>query len=69
LTSLLSIILPFVVWKVGLAGLLFSIVGQRLAYKFGDEMQTLGELARRISRENYSQATRHSSTINKQKFR
>jgi hypothetical protein len=67
LTHVISIIVLFAVWKIGLAGLLFSIIGQGLANKFGKEMdlQTLGELAKKISRENYLRARRNSSSINK----
>lgn len=67
ITHVISIIVLFAVWKIGLAGLLFSTIGEGLANKFGKEMelQTLGELAKKISRENYLHARRNSSTINK----
>jgi hypothetical protein len=67
LTHVISIIVLFAVWKIGLAGLLFSLIGQGLANKFGTEieLQTLGELAKKVSRENYLHARRNSSAINR----
>jgi hypothetical protein len=67
LTLLISIIVLFISWKIGLGGLLFSIIGQSFASKFGKEMelQTVGQLAEKISRENYLKARRNPSTVNR----
>jgi hypothetical protein len=53
-------------WEIGIAGILASVLGLKLAGKFGKEMhlKTVGDLASKISRESYLKA-RRNSTINK----
>jgi hypothetical protein len=67
LTHLISIVVLFTNWKLGLTGLLFSFIGQGLACRYGKELeqQTLGDLAKKISRENYLDSRRNFPTINK----
>ena len=64
---LVSIIGLFFYWQVGLAGLFVSITGFLLADKFANELdlKTVGQLSDKISRENYLQARRNPSTINR----
>jgi hypothetical protein len=52
-------------YKIG--GLIFSIAGSNLTNKFGIELdlQTVGQLAEKISRDNYLKSRRNSSTVNK----
>lgn len=57
----------FFFWKIALAILLISIIGSRLADRFGKEfnIQTIGEWAEKISREQYIKARRNPNTTNK----
>lgn len=52
---------------VGLAGLLLSIVGFWLANKTGNEfnIETLGQVAKKMTREHYLQSRRNTGTFNK----
>lgn len=54
-------------WEVGIAGILASVAGHKLAGKFGKEihLKTVGDLASKISRESYLKSRRNSYTINK----
>ena len=54
-------------WQTGLSGLLFSILGFKLADKFGNELdlQTVGQLADKISREHYIKSRRNPATVNR----
>ncbi|HZX57195.1 MAG TPA: hypothetical protein VFE54_00660 [Mucilaginibacter sp.] len=54
-------------WELGIAGILASVAGYKLAGKFGKEihLKTVGDLASKISRESYLKARRNSFTINK----
>ncbi len=64
---LASIVGLFINWRVGLLGLLFSIAGLSIASKFGKEIdiETVGELAVKMTRENYLKSRRNSATFNK----
>jgi len=57
----------FVSWQVGLLGLTFSVGGLWLAYKIGNELdlQTVGQVAEKMTRENYLKSRRNSKTFNK----
>lgn len=57
----------FINWKFGISGLLFSIVGLHIANKFGKEIdiRTVGELAKKMTRENYLKSRRNATTFNK----
>ena len=54
-------------WEIGIAGILASVAGHKLAGKFGKEihLKTVGDLASKISRESYLKSRRNSYTINK----
>ena len=54
-------------WQVGLGGLLLSIIGFKLADKFGNELdlQTVGQLADKIAREKYIKSRRNTATVNR----
>jgi len=60
----------FIFWKIALAILISTIIGISLAYKFGNEfdLETVGQLAEKISRENYLKSRRNSGTINKKEI-
>ncbi|MCS4226924.1 hypothetical protein [Sphingobacterium sp. BIGb0165] len=54
-------------WQIGLAGLAFSNAGLWLAKKFGNilNLQTVGQLAKKMTSESYFKSRRNSSTFNK----
>ena len=64
LTSLAGL---FIFWKIALAILVISILGIRLADKSGIELnlETVGQLAEKISREHYRQVRRNKNTVNR----
>ncbi len=67
LTFTASIIECFYNWRVGVAGLVASIISLKLAGKFGKEihLKTVGDLAGKISKESYLKSRNNSGTINK----
>jgi hypothetical protein len=62
-----SVVSVFINWQAGIAGLVFSISGLIFSNKLGKELnqQKLGELAAKISRENYLAVRRNPSTFNR----
>jgi acyl carrier protein len=64
---LASFVALFFNWQIGLAGLVFSIAGLWFANKIGNELdlQTVGQLAEKITRENYLKSRRNPKTFNK----
>lgn len=64
---LLSFILIFIKWKIGLAGLLFAIIGFWISRKIANELdqKTVGEVAEKMTRENYLKSRTNPSTFNK----
>jgi hypothetical protein len=64
---LTSIVGLFFNWQIGLSGLSFSIVGLWFAYKIGNELdlQTVGQVAEKMTRENYLKSRRNTKTFNK----
>jgi hypothetical protein len=64
---LASIIGLFFNWQIGLLGLVFSIVGLWIANKIGNELdlQTVGQVAEKMMRENYLKSRRNPKTFNK----
>ncbi len=67
LCFLFSLIAFFFNWLIAVSGLTFSTLVTWTAYKFSKELSilTVAELTEKISREHYSQARRHSGTVNK----
>jgi len=66
-TLLTSVVGLFINWHIGLPGLVFSIAGLWFANKIGNELdlQTVGQVAEKMTRENYSKSRRNPTTFNK----
>ncbi|MBS1502976.1 MAG: hypothetical protein JST32_12995 [Bacteroidetes bacterium] len=64
--GVVSFFVLFQYWLIGVAGILVSIAGFKLAGKLGKEMhvKTVGDLANKIARESYLKA-RRDNTVNK----
>jgi acyl carrier protein len=62
-----SLVGLFFSWQIGLLGLAFSIAGLWLANKIGNELdlQTVGQVAEKITREHYLKSRRNPKTFNK----
>lgn len=67
LTLFISLVLFIISWKIALLGLILSIVGINLADRLGSEfdLQNIGQVAEKISREHYVKVRRNSSTVNR----
>jgi hypothetical protein len=65
--SFASLIGLYFNWQFGLLGLAFSIVGVWFANKIGNELdlQTVGQVAEKMTRENYLKSRRNPKTFNK----
>ena len=61
-----SFINLFFYWKIGIAGITFSIAGFWLADSMANELdlQTVGQLAEKMARENYLHSRRNPKTFN-----
>lgn len=57
--------------KVGVAGVLLSIAGQKLSALWGNRLtvQTIGDIAEKMTREHYQLSRRDSKTFNKKEVR
>jgi hypothetical protein len=57
-------------WEIGVAGILASIAGFKLAGKFGKEihLKTVGDLANKIARESYQKSKRNACAVNKREI-
>lgn len=64
---LVSCLVLFLNWKIGISGLIVCLVGARLSDTLGNEInvQTVGQLAHKITRENYLKSRRNPKTYNK----
>ncbi len=64
LTSLIGL---YFNWQLGLIGIMFMIVGNKVANKVAKEinLKTVGELTEKISRENYLNSRRNAATVNR----
>ncbi len=64
---LASLVGLFFIWQIGLSGLTFSIVGLWFANKIANELdlQTVGQVAQKMTRENYLKSRRNQKTFNK----
>jgi|SRR5690606_30403182 len=64
---LASLVGLFFNWQIGLSGLVFSIAGFWFANKIGNELdlQTVGQVAEKMTRENYLKSRRNPKTFNK----
>ena len=57
-------------WQIGLLGIVFSIAGFWFANKIGNEidLQTVGQVAEKMTRENYLKSRRNPNTFNKKEI-
>jgi len=64
---LVSLVGLFINWQIGLFGLVSSITGLKFAMKIGNELdlQTVGQVAKKMTRENYLKSRRNPNTFNK----
>lgn len=64
---LASIVGIFFNWQIGILGLAFSIIGLLFANKIGNELdlKTVGQIAEKMTRENYLKSRRNPKTFNK----
>ncbi|MCT1526967.1 hypothetical protein, partial [Sphingobacterium hotanense] len=64
---LASIVGLFFNWQIGLLGLVFSIAGSWFVNKIGNEfdLQTVGQVAEKMTREKYLKSRRNPKTFNK----
>lgn len=66
----ISFIALFIQWPIGLCGIIAVIPGFWLAAKTGKEMdlQTIGQVAEQMQRENYLKSRRNPLTVNKKEI-
>ena len=64
---LVSFVGLFINWQIGLTGPAVSIVGVWFSNKIGNvlDLQTVGQVAEKMTRENYLKSRRNSKTFNK----
>lgn len=67
---LASLVALFFNWQIGLLGLLVSIAGLWFANNIGNELdlQTVGQVAEKMTRENYLKSRRNPKTFNKKEI-
>lgn len=67
---LASLVELFFKWQIGLLGLVVSIAGLWFANKIGNELdlQTVGQVAEKMTRENYLKSRRNPKTFNKKEI-
>lgn len=70
LLFLASLVYLFIDWKIGLGGLMFFILSNRLATITANEIdaQTVRELVNKLTRENYRKMRRNPDTINRKEI-
>lgn len=53
--------------KFGFIGMMSSLIGNSIAYKFGKEpeLNSIGELAEKMGRESYVNSRRNKETVNR----
>lgn len=66
LAFLVSFVVLFFSWRIGFGGMVLSFIGIYISYKLGKELnlKTVGQLAKKISREHYNKVRRNPTTIN-----
>jgi hypothetical protein len=67
---LASIVGLFFNWQIGLSGLVFSIAGLWFINKIGNglDLQTVGQVVEKMTRENYLKSRRNPKTFNKKEI-
>ena len=70
ISLLVSFVGLFFYWKIGVSGLILSIIGLWLSNKTGEELkvQTVGQVAEKMTRENYLKSRRNPKTFNKEEI-
>jgi hypothetical protein len=70
ITFIASLVGLYFNWKIGLSGFAFSIAGFWFANKIGQELdlKTVGQVAEKMTRENYLKSRRNSKTFNKKEI-
>jgi hypothetical protein len=65
-----SIIGIYFSWSIGILGIIFSICGFRVSARIGNELdlKTVGEVAEKMTRENYLKSRRNQNTFNKKEI-
>lgn len=68
--SIGAFIALFFNWKIGLSGIVFSIAGFWFAEKIANELnlQTVGQVAEKMTRENYLKSRRNPNTFNQKEI-
>jgi hypothetical protein len=71
MTFIGSAVVLFFKWKWGLAGIILSLIGLKVALLLGKEcdLKTTGQLARKVSREQYLQTGQEPETFNPSEVR
>lgn len=66
-----SVVLIFVYWKIGLACLGISILGLRISSFLANnfDLQTVGQVAHKMARENYLKSRKNPRTFNKKEIK
>lgn len=64
---LVSLLCLFASWQFGLIGITVALIGAIITNKFGKELNLndVGELAEKVSRENYFDSRRNNKTVNR----
>ncbi|WP_430401202.1 acyl carrier protein [Flavobacterium sp.] len=67
---IISIIGIFFNWRIGILGSVFSICGLQLSKRIGNELDlmTIGDVAEKMTRENYLKSRRNQNTFNKREI-
>lgn len=70
ITFLFSIFYLGFDWKIGILGILISILGFKITFRFAKELvvKTIGELSEKITRENYLNSRSNSKSFNKKEI-
>ncbi|WP_412464400.1 acyl carrier protein [Flavobacterium mekongense] len=67
---IVSLVVVFFSWRVGVFGIVFSFFGLRLSDRIGKELdlKTVGEVAKKMTRENYLKSRRNPNTFNRKEI-
>ena len=65
-----SIVGMFINWKIGFSGLCFSIIGNMVTNRNGNELnsQTVGQVVKKMTHENYLKSRRNPKTFNREEI-
>ena len=67
---ILSLVEIFINWRIGILGFVISICGLWVSNRFGRQLKvkTIGEVAKKITRENYLKSRRNPETFNRKEI-